>query len=245
MADDERGWVAMLTVSKPDTAQREMARRALDAYFARTSSEQAVRNFLDIAVGASPRQKRILADLVAPYVTVGASWRTLLYASERKWARRAARARLALWDDATAGESLYVGCGFATAALATRDDARSLSFLVELALETIQRRPRVPLRPVERHLRSEAKWASGKPGWRRKPYRWHGVLEAAHNRISLSLAPSDAPLPTVPPAFGAANLPIASEGSATSTANLPTPATPGAFEASEPWWKRWTKRFRR
>lgn len=245
MSDSARDWVVKLTVSKPDTAEREMARRALEAYFARTSSEQAVRNFLDLAVGASPRQKRILADLVAPYVTVGASWRTLLYASERRWARRAARARLALWDDEKAGESLYIGFGFATAALATRDDGRCLSFLVELALETVQRRPHVPLRPVERHLHREAKWARGKPGWRRKPYRWHGVLQAAHDRISQALAPPDTPLTSLAPTLGADGLPIPSEGSATSAANLPTPATPGAVDASQPWWKRWIKRFRR
>ena len=138
MSGDERGWVEMLTVSKPDTAQREMARRALDAYFARTSPEQAVRNFLEIAVGASPRQKRILAELVAPYVSMGEPWLLLLRDGEKRWARRAARGYLARIEDTEAGLALLFGY---QRALGATPEFSSLAFLGELTLETAKERP--------------------------------------------------------------------------------------------------------
>ena len=243
MTDEGRAWVNLLTVSRTDTAQREMARRALDAYFARTSSARAVRNFLDFAVGATPRQKRILADLIAPYVSLGEPWRNLLFASHASWARRAVRARLALWDDATARESLYLASAFATVALQVRNEPQCLTFLVELTIETLSDRPTVALRPVERWLRSELKLARSTRGWKRKLPEWYGVLEDSHARIAAALAPPDAPLPTDAPPIRADGLPVPAKSAELNRRELPLPATPGKVKASASWRERWRRFF--
>ena len=242
MSDSARDWVVKLTVSKPDTAEREMARRALVAYFDRTSSVQAVSNFLDLAVGASPRQKRVLADLIAPYVTLGESWLMLLEHADRRWARRAARRYLRAASDAEVGLALLHAC---QRAVQNPQMAALLTFLPALTVEVAAQRPGVPLRAVERYLKERLATAEKRPRWRREPIpSWFDAFKAMHAALESSLAPHDAPLPSLAPTLGADGLPIPSEGSATSAANLPTPATCGAVGASQPWWKRWIKRFR-
>ena len=243
MSDEARDWVVQLTSLHADTTAREMARRALDAYFSRVTPMRATANFLNVAVGASPRQKRILADLIVPYVTRGESWLMLLEYGDRRWARRAARGYLRAASDAEVGLALLHAC---QRAVQKPQTAAFLTVLRALTEEVATQRPGVPLRAVERYLKEKLVAAEKPSLWRRKPVpNWLEAFTAIHRTLESSLPPADTPLPSVAPTLGPDALPIPSEGSVTSTANLPTPATPSALAASEPWWKRWTKRFRR
>jgi hypothetical protein len=246
MTEEGKVWVAKLTVSKPDTVEREMARRALKNHFESIAPEQVVTNFLALAEGASRRQKRLLADLVAPCIGPEDAWHSLLRHGNLKWARRAARRVLTQQDDAMVSTLLLGALKNALETWETDPKAQiAYRLLDDLITETGQARPTVSLRPIERFLYGQIQ-RRGLSLLRRRLPAWHSAVTTTHTRLTTLLAPPDTPL-AAQRAASTETLPVPAGPAGPGSDSLPLPATDVSAGASDQQnkWSRWTKRFRR